>query len=279
MLRTRVHAKVNLLNFRPTKTNIMYRPRVIPCLLLKNLGLVKSVKFSDYKYIGDPMNAIKIFNDKKADELIFLDITASAENRLVSLDLVKQLGDECDMPFSVGGGVKSIDDIRRIINAGAEKVSINSVAVENPEFVQQAADTFGSSTIIVSIDVKKKFLGKRQVYVSNGKKSTGLNPVEFAKQVEALGAGEILINSIDHDGQMNGYDLDLVKEVSQAVSIPVVACGGAGCVDHFSDAVNQSHASAVAAGSFFVFHGPRRAVLINMPTRKEIANAFKKSVA
>lgn len=251
----------------------MFRPRVIPILLLKGLGLVKSVKFKDYRYIGDPINAVKLLNDLKADELVFLDILASKEKKTVSLDFVRNVGDEANMPFAVGGGIRTIQSIKEIINAGAEKVVINTNAVENPDFISQASDIFGSSTIVVSMDVKKKRFGKQQLYTFGGSKSTGLDPVSFAKLMEEKGAGEIIINSIEQDGLMSGYDLNLVREVSKAVTIPVIAAGGAGSINDFKLAV-ESYASAVAAGSMFVYHGPRRAVLINYPTRKELINTL-----
>ena len=252
----------------------MYRPRVIPCLLLRNLGLVKSVKFKDYRYIGDPMNAVKIYNDKKADELIFLDITATAEKRTVDLKLIEEIGEECNMPFTVGGGIRSIETIREILNAGAEKVCINSYAYENPEFIKKAAQVFGSSTIVVSIDVKKKRFGKQQTYILSGKKGTGEDPVTFAQKVAELGAGEIVINSIEKDGTMEGYDNELVRKVSNSVNIPVIALGGAGKLSDFRDAVKDGNASAVAAGSYFIYHGPRRAVLINFPTKDQLKETF-----
>ena len=252
----------------------MYRPRVIPILLLKGKGLVKSIKFKDYRYIGDPINAVKIFNDLKADELVFLDIIASKEKRCVSLDFVRNVGDEANMPFAVGGGIRTIQQIKEIINAGAEKVVINTYAVENPDFIKLASDEFGSSTIVISIDVKKKFLGKKQVYTLAGTKATGLSPVNFAKQMQAKGAGEIIINSIENDGSMTGYDLELVKQISMAVEIPVVAAGGAGVLNDFSKAVTESYTSAVAAGSMFVYHGPRKAVLVNYPSNDEFKKIF-----
>lgn len=252
----------------------MFRPRVIPILLLKGQGLVKSVKFKDYRYIGDPINAVKIFNDLKADELVFLDIIASKEKRTISLDFVKNVGDEANMPFAVGGGIRTIEDIKKIINAGAEKVIINTFAIENPNFIRQASDVFGSSSIVVSIDVKKMLFGKKQVYVLGGSKSTGIEPIDFAKKMEEKGAGEIIINAIDHDGVMEGYDLELVRKISKAVTIPVVAAGGAGSLCDFGSAVNSSFASAVSAGSLFVYHGRRKAVLINYPTFEEISNIF-----
>lgn len=253
----------------------MYRPRVIPILLLKGKGLVKSIKFKDYKYIGDPINAVKIFNDLRADELVFLDILASKENRKISLDFVRNVGDEANMPFAVGGGIKSIQDIKEVVNAGAEKAIINTYAVERPEFIKEASDVFGSSTIVVSIDVKKKRFGKKQVYVLGGSKATGLDPILFAKKMEQMGAGEIIINSVDNDGLMTGYDLELIKDISKAVTIPVIACGGAGSLHDFGQAVEESYASAVSAGSMFVYQGPRRAVLINYPSLKEISKTFK----
>lgn len=249
----------------------MFRPRVIPVLLLKNKGLVKSIAFKNHRYIGDPINAVKIFNDLKADELVFLDILASKENRTISLEFVKNVGEEANMPFAVGGGITTLDQIQDIIAAGAEKVIINTQAVKKPEFIKEAADTFGSSTIVVCMDVKKKFLGKTQTWIFAGEKATGYSPVDFAKQVEASGAGEIIVQSIEHDGMMQGYDIDLIKSISEAVSIPVVALGGAGNLDHMKMAHFKAFANGLAAGSMFVYHGPRKGILINYPT-KELIN-------
>jgi len=253
----------------------MFRPRVIPILLLKGPGLVKSIKFKDYRYVGDPINAVKIFNDLRADELVFLDILASREKRCISLDFVRNVGEEANMPFAVGGGIRNIKDIREIINAGAEKVIINSYAAENPEFIRNASDEFGSSTIVVSIDVKKKFLGTNQLYSYGGRNATGLDPVSFARLMQKMGAGEIIITSIEKDGTMQGYDLELIRLISESVTIPVVASGGAGKTSDFKLAVTESHASAVAAGSMFVFYGPRRAVLVNYPDKKELEKIFQ----
>ncbi|MEM7161462.1 MAG: AglZ/HisF2 family acetamidino modification protein [Bacteroidota bacterium] len=256
----------------------MFRPRVIPCLLLRDNGLVKSIQFKDHRYIGDPINAIKIFNDKKADELIFLDINASKENRIPSLEFIKQLGDECNMPFAVGGGIKSIEDIKSIINAGAEKVCINTAAVQNPQFIKEAVEVFGSSTIVVCMDIKKKFLGKKQIYLQNGSKSTGIDPLQFANKMVEMGAGEIMVNSIDHDGTMKGYDIELIEKIAKSIPIPVIALGGAGNMNHMLETAKKAKASALAAGSMFVYHGPRNAVLINLPTRKEVSESFKSVV-
>lgn len=252
----------------------MQRPRVIPVLLLKNLGLVKSVKFKDYQYIGDPLNAVKLFNDLRADELVFLDILATKENRSIDISFVEKLGDECNMPFAVGGGIKTVKEIKSILNAGAEKVIINSAAANDPSFIKNAAAEFGSSTIVVCIDVKKNFFGKELTYIAGGTQSTGKGAVEFAKKMEENGAGEIIINSIEKDGLMTGYDLALVKKVSEAVSIPVVACGGAGTLSHMNECVSQSFASAVGAGSMFIYHGPRKGILINYPSKDELKQSF-----
>jgi len=252
----------------------MFRPRVIPVLLLRNLGLIKSIKFKDYRYIGDPINAVKIFNDLRADELMFLDITASNENRKISLDFVRKVGDECNMPFAVGGGIRTIDDIREILNSGAEKVVINSAAAENPDFVHQASEEFGSSTIVVCIDVKKKFMGNNIVWIYSGSKATIYDPVVYARLMAEKGAGELIIQNIAYDGMMEGYDLELISEISNAVTIPVIACSGAGNIQDLSLAVVKANASAVAAGSLFVYFGPRRAVLINYPSKEELLKLF-----
>lgn len=247
----------------------MANVRVIPVLLLRNMGLYKSVKFKDHKYVGDPINAIKIFNEKEVDELVFLDITASVNQQEPNYSILADIASECFMPLCYGGGVRSIEQIEKILYAGVEKVSLNTAAAEIPNLVNQAAKKFGSSTIVVSMDVKKSLFGGYSVYIKSGSKNIKVSPVEFAKKMEEEGAGEILLNSIDHDGTMNGYDLDLVKNISSQVGIPVIACGGAGSLDHMRSAVKQG-ASAVAAGSFFVFQGKHRAVLITYPDRKEI---------
>jgi cyclase len=252
----------------------MFRPRIIPVLLLKNQGLVKSVRFNDYRYIGDPINAVKIFNDLKADELIFLDILASKENRVISLDFIKNVGEEANMPFAVGGGIKTIEQIRDIIGAGAEKVIINTYASLNPDFIRQASESFGSSTIVVCIDVKKNLFGKDKTWIIDGKKSTGYLPLEFAQLMEEKGAGEIIIQSIERDGIMQGYDIELIKKISEAVNIPVVALGGAGNMNHLKEAYSEGFANGLAAGSMFVYHGRRNAVLINYPIHSILLNMF-----
>ena len=249
----------------------MFRPRIIPVLLLQGNALVKSKGFKDFRYIGDPINAVKVFNDLKADELVFLDIEATKEKRTISTELVSQVGEEANMPFAVGGGIKNLDEIQNIIAKGAEKVIINTCAVENPKFIREASDNFGSSTIVVCIDVKKKFFSGEVVWRNSGSKSSKYSPKDFAKIIEENGAGEIIIQSIDKDGTMSGYDLDLVKEISTAVAIPVVALGGAGNLEHMIEAYKKGFASALAAGSLFVYQGPNKGVLINYIEKSDLS--------
>lgn len=253
----------------------MFRPRVIPVLLLRGQGLVKSRQFKNHRYIGDPVNAVRIFNDLQADELIFLDILATKQKRTISTDFVKNVGEEANMPFAVGGGINSINQIRELLHAGAEKVVLNTMAIQHPEFVRQAADMFGSSTITVCIDVKKKFLGSEQVWTVGASNATGKSPVSVAVEMEKQGAGELIIQSVEKDGMMQGYDILMIRKISEAVSIPVVALGGAGNESDFIGAINQGYASAVAAGSMFVFHGPRQAVLVNYPSQLQLAELFR----
>ncbi len=252
----------------------MFRPRVIPVLLLKNLGLVKSVRFKKHRYIGDPINAVKIFNDKRADELVFLDIDASKENRLISLDFVNKVGDEASMPFSVGGGIRTNQDIRKLLENGAEKVVLNTIIFENPEFIKKAADSFGSSTIVICLDIKKNIFGQYSLFYKNGKIKYQEDPIEFAQRIEEYGVGEIIVQSIDKDGSYNGYDIEIIKNISNAVSVPIVALGGAGDYDDFQLATKEGNASAVAAGSLFVYHGSRKAVLISFPSKNELNKIF-----
>jgi len=248
--------------------------RVIPCLLLKGQGLVKTVKFKHPKYVGDPINAVKIFNDKEVDELIFLDIEATVEGRRPPIKLISEIASECFMPLSYGGGLNDLDDIKAIFNLGVEKVIINSYAVENPHFINEASKLYGNQSIVVAIDVRKNSAGKYEIFTRGGGKKTGLDPVQHAMEMERLGAGEIFLNSIDRDGTMEGYDIDLIKKVTESVSIPVIACGGAGKISDFVDAVKKGGASAAAIGSLFVFHGKHRAVLINYPEKEDWVGLF-----
>ncbi len=248
----------------------MLKIRIIPTLLLRNLGLVKTVNFKGPKYIGDPINAVKIFNEKEVDELIFLDTMATLEKRKPNFKLISDIAGECFMPFGYGGGIKDLDDIKTLFGIGVEKVVINSSSIENIKFIKDASDRFGSQSIIVSIDVKRNILGKYVVYSHSGKIATRYDPVNYAKFLEEMGAGEIILTSIDRDGTMKGYDIDLIRKVTTVLNIPLVASGGAGKIQDFIDAIHKGGASAVSAGSMFVFQGKHKAVLISYPSMEEI---------
>lgn len=252
----------------------MLNPRVIPCLILRNGGLVKSVKFKDFRYIGDPVNAVRIFNDKEVDELVFLDISCRELGAGPNFELLADITSEAFMPFGYGGGIRNLDDIKKLYALGVEKVILNTEAESNPHLVTQAAEIAGNSGVVVSIDVKKSLFGRNTVVTRNGTKDTGIDPVQYARKMESLGAGEILLNSINRDGTAQGYDIDLIAAIASEVSIPVVAVGGAGVTGHFREAI-QAGASAVGAGSMFVFHGKHHAVLITYPNYDEIKNIFQ----
>ena len=247
--------------------------RIIPCLLLHNGGLVKSVRFKDYKYVGDPINAVKIFNEKEADEIAIIDISATAENRLPEIKLIREIVSEAFMPVAYGGGVNTIDLMKEILYYGVEKIIVNKGVHTKPRMISDGAKLFGSQSIVVSIDVKKSLFRSYKVFTDRGQIDSGLNPVEFARKMEEMGAGEILLNVIDRDGTYKGYDKDIIAAVSHAVNIPVIAIGGAGSINDFKIA-RQSGASAVAAGSMFVFKRPHQAVLISYPGQKEIKENF-----
>jgi len=240
----------------------------MPCLLLQQSKLVKTINFRNPNYVGDPVNAVRIYNEKEVDELIFLDILAARKRSPPQVKIIAEIASECFMPITYGGGIKSVDDVTRVLKIGVEKVAANTCAVEDPQLVRKAADQVGSQAIVVSIDAKRE--GKKyEVLTHGGTKPTGLDPVRHAKKMEELGAGELLLTSIDRDGTMEGYDLDLIRNVSDAVNIPVVACGGAGGVEDMARAV-KAGASAVAAGSIVVYQGKNRGVLINFPSQDEL---------
>ena len=248
----------------------MLKTRVMPCLLLRGWGLVKTVKFKDPKYVGDPINTVRIYNEKEVDELIFLDITATPEGKPPPFQIISEIATECFMPFTYGGGVRDLDDVKKIFSLGVEKVAINTHAVENPEFISRAADMFGSQSILVAIDVKKTLLGKYRVCTNGARKTTKIDPADHARHMADMGAGEILLTSVDRDGTFSGYDLPLIERVSGAVTVPVIACGGAGKIEDFALATKQAGASAVAAGSMVVYQGPHRAVLVNFPSKQDL---------
>ncbi|HEY4942138.1 MAG TPA: AglZ/HisF2 family acetamidino modification protein [Rhizomicrobium sp.] len=248
----------------------MLRTRVIPALLLRNESLVKTRRFGAFTYVGDPCNTVRIFNELEVDELIFLDITATRERRPPNLKVLADIANECFMPLGYGGGIRSLDQAKSVFDIGFEKVAINTYAAEDPKIIAQVAEVYGSQAVIGSIDVKADIWGRKRVYVASGRRQTGLDPVAWARQLEAMGAGEILLTSIDREGTWNGFDLDLVKSVTSAVSIPVIAQGGAGNVEHIEDVVKRGGASAVAVGSMVVFQKKGMGVLVNFPDQRDL---------
>jgi imidazole glycerol-phosphate synthase subunit HisF len=247
----------------------MLRPRIIPCLLVQKKGLVKTVKFGPGKYVGDPINAVKIFNEKEADELIVLDIDATAHGVAPDFALIEKLAAECRMPLCYGGGIKTVEQAKRIIGLGVEKVALSSAALSDPDLITAIASEIGSQSVVVVLDFKKGLFGKYEVYTHNGRKGTGRNPVDAAREAERLGAGEIVLNAIDLDGQMKGYDIDLARKVRAAVALPMSVLGGAGTLTDIGKLIGACGVIGAAAGSLFVFKGSYKAVLINYPTVAE----------
>ncbi len=245
----------------------MLIPRVIPCLLMDNNGLVKTRKFKKPHYVGDPVNVINLFNRFEVDEITLLDIRASLEKRDPNFALIKQLASECWVPLAYGGGLKTFQQVQQIFNIGVEKVIFNTASFENTALIAKTAEIYGSQAVVVSIDVKKQLLGKPECWALSGTQRLKIAPIEQAQRMEALGAGEILLMSIDRDGEMNGYDLSLIKSVASAVNIPVIACGGAGVREDLARPIHEANASAVSAGSLFVYQNKERGVLINFPER------------
>lgn len=248
----------------------MLRPRIIPCLLVHNGGLVKTVRFTAPKYVGDPLNAVRIFNEKEVDELMVVDIDATAQNREPDYALIANLAAECRMPLCYAGGVKTPEQFERIISLGVEKVAISSAAIKSLDLIAESARRVGNQSIVVVLDVKKTGLLRRyELFTHNGTRATGLDPVEFAKRAMTMGAGEILVNSIDHDGEMKGYDHVLIDQLRNAVSLPLTVLGGAGSLADIEDLIRRHGIIGAAAGSLFVFKGKYRAVLIQYPTRAD----------
>lgn len=246
----------------------MLRPRIIPCLLLHKGGLVKTVGFDNPKYVGDPLNAVRTFNEKEVDELMILDIDATRQRREPNYKLIENLAAECRMPLAYGGGVHSVEQFERLVSLGVEKVASSSAIVGDFSLITRAAERVGGQSIVAVLDVRKK--GERyEIFTHNGTRATNLNVVDFARLVEAAGVGEIVVNSIDRDGQMKGYDMDLARLVRNAVACPLTLLGGAGALGDIGALVSEYGAIGVAAGSLFVFKGVYRAVLINYPTRQD----------
>jgi imidazole glycerol-phosphate synthase subunit HisF len=254
----------------------MLRPRIIPCLLVQNKGLVKTIRFGNPKYVGDPINAVRIFNEKEVDELIVLDIDATAKNAEPDYVMIRNLATECRMPLCYGGGVRTVEQAVRIIKMGVEKIAISSSAIKDPSLVSRMAAFVGSQSVVVVMDVRKDpRTGTYEIWTHQGTKNTHRNPVEFARELESLGVGEITVNSIDQDGVMQGYDIELVRQIRAAVTVPMTALGGAGSLHDLELLVKEFGILGAAAGSLFVFKGVYKAVLINYPNRaqKDLINA------
>lgn len=246
----------------------MLRSRIIPVLLLRNESLVKTVRFDKFSYVGDPCNTVRIFNELEVDELIFLDIMASRDGKSPNLRLLAEIADECFMPLAYGGGIRTFDQAKSVFDIGFEKVALNSHALNNPRLITDIADHYGSQAVIVSIDVKKKLLGGETVKNMGGSVNTYLDPVVWARKAEKLGAGEILLTSIDSEGSWQGFDVDSVAEVASAVNIPLIAHGGAGSMDDIAKVITEAKASAVGLGSMVVFQKKGMGVLVNFPDKE-----------
>ncbi|MDR1610871.1 MAG: AglZ/HisF2 family acetamidino modification protein [Candidatus Symbiothrix sp.] len=248
----------------------MIRSRIIPCLLVHNKGLIKTVEFKESKYVGDPINAVKIFNEKEVDELIVLDIDATKEKRSPDFDMIRNLAVECRMPFCYGGGVKTVEEVKKIIGLGAEKVAISSSAIYNFDIIEKMSNAVGAQSIVVVLDVMKKGLfGNYELYVENGIVKTGIKVKDFVSKLNKITIGEIVINSIERDGTMQGYDFNLIDMVRELTDFPITVLGGAGSLEDIEQLIDRYKIIGAAAGSLFVFKGKYRAVLINYPTKEE----------
>ena len=247
----------------------MLRPRIIPSLLVHDSGLVKTVNFKNPKYVGDPINAVRIFNEKEVDELAIFDIDATVLGKEPDYVLIEKLANQSRMPLCYGGGVKTVEQAQKIFGLGIEKIALSSAVMKNPNLITQIADRVGSQSVVVVMDIRKKLLGGYEIYTHNGKKATGLNPITFAEKAQQLGAGEIVINSIDQDGLMKGFDLNLIDKITEKITIPVTVLGGAGSLEDIKKVIDRHGIIGVAAGSLFVFKGKYKAVLINYPIKEE----------
>lgn len=253
----------------------MLRPRIIPSLLIQDNGLVKTVNFKNPKYVGDPINAVKIFNEKEVDELAIFDIDATVKGLEPNYSLIERIANQSRMPLCYGGGVKTVEQAQRIFGLGIEKIALSSSVLHDPKLITQIADRVGAQSVIVVLDVKKKLLGGYEVYTHNGKKATGINPFKFIEEAQKLGAGEIVINSIDQDGVMKGFDMSLIDKARERSSLPMTVLGGAGTLEDIKKVIDKHYIIGVAAGSLFVFKGKYKAVLINYPNKSEKDLLFK----
>lgn len=252
----------------------MLRPRIIPSLLLQDNGLVKTVNFKNGKYVGDPINAVRIFNEKEVDELAIFDIDATVKGLEPNYSLIERIANQSRMPLCYGGGVKTVAQAQKIFGLGIEKIALSSAVLQNPNLITEIANRVGAQSVIVVLDVKRKMLGGYEVYTHNGKKSTGINPFEFIEEAQRLGAGEIVLNSIDNDGLMKGFDMNLIDKARKKTSLPMTVLGGAGSLEDIKEIIDKHKIIGVAAGSLFVFKGKYKAVLINYPTRDEKNSLF-----
>lgn len=254
----------------------MLRPRIIPSLLIQDNGLVKTVNFKNPKYVGDPINAVKIFNEKAVDELAIFDIDATVKGLEPNYSLIERIANQSRMPLCYGGGVKTVEQAQRIFGLGIEKIALSSAIIDNPHLITDISQRVGAQSVIVVLDVKKKLFGGYEVYTHNGKKGTGVNPFKFIQEVQQLGAGEIVLNSIDQDGVMKGFDVSLIDKAREQTSLPMTVLGGAGSLDDIKKIIDKHNIIGVAAGSLFVFKGIYKAVLINYPLKEEKEKLFKK---
>ena len=256
----------------------MLRPRIIPCLLLQNNGLVKTVNFKNPKYVGDPINAVRIFNEKEVDELVFFDIDATVLKNEPNYGLIERIANQSRMPLCYGGGIKTVKQAKRIFGLGVEKIALSSSVVDNPNLITQIGDQVGAQSVIVVLDVKKKLFGGYEVFTHNGKKAREIDPFRFIKNAQKLGAGEIVINSIDKDGLMKGYDMGLIEKIRETTTLPVTVLGGAGSIDHLGEIIEKNGIIGASAGSLFIFKGPYKAVLINYPDSQQKNLLYKKVI-
>ena len=253
----------------------MLRTRIIPCLLLKNESLVKTIKFKEYNYIGDPVNTVRIFNELEVDELMFLDIFASKENRGINFKILQDIANECFMPLSYGGNIKSLDDAKKILKIGFEKVVINSNSFDSLDLIEDISKHFGVQSVVGSIDVKNSFWGNQKIYSHHGRKKQSVDIVDWAKQLENVGVGELLITSIEREGSWDGYDVELIRRITENVRVPVIANGGCGNINHIGEVVKKASASACAVGSMIVYQKKGAGVLVNFPDRRKLEEVLK----
>lgn len=257
----------------------MLHPRIIPNLLIHNKGLVKTTNFKSPKYVGDPLNAVKIFNEKSVDELMVTDIDATVKNVDPNYSLIEKLANESRMPLCYGGGIKHIKQAEKIFSLGVEKIAMSSYAIKNPTLISEIADSVGSQSVVIVLDIKKKYLSNNyHIYTHNGTKNTGLNPLKFIDDIKNMGVGEIVINSIDRDGTMKGYDLKIIDQVRKITTLPLTVLGGAGSLDDIGELINKYSIIGAGAGSIFVFKGKYRAVLINYPNNEEKMDLIKNNL-